>query len=586
MPYKNKTETLDLESFRRTRRMILSRVLLAPFVTVMLVCGTLVYYFAANLRHDVSAQLSSIAEGHQHLIEQFLVNRTADLEFAANAFTFEEINGPGKLDKVLSQLQQSSPAFFDLGVFDNTGRHVAYSGPFDLQGKRYDQTEWFKAVQTRGIYVSDVFLGYRNIPHFVIAVRKNEQGRTWYLRATIDTITFNKLVEDIRIGKTGEAYLINREGVFQTRRRSGGNLMEIDPDQRAYRINQHSNITSFIAEDANGQDHIYADGQLHPTGWLLVVRQETSEAYAPLVRAVLIAVALIVGGGAVVVVMAYILASGLSNSLIVSAIEKRQMGSQLIMAGKLAEVGEMSSGVAHEINNPLQVMKSEYTMINDVLIDFETGQKPLTVGNLELIRDSVEQIGHQIDRCKKITQGLLKFARKSDTTLAQVSVQPLISEVVNMIEHRAELQGVRIVQKYDPDLPYVLTDSNQLQQVFLNLLNNALYALKERDSGEIRISAERDNNDIAIALADNGCGIPPDCLEKIFLPFFTTKPVGQGTGLGLSTSYGIVERLGGRIFVASEVNAGTVFTIRLPLAAPQNPESGFTYQHHEGGIRT
>jgi two-component system NtrC family sensor kinase len=158
-----------------------------------------------------------------------------------------------------------------------------------------------------------------------------------------------------------------------------------------------------------------------------------------------------------------------------------------------------------------------------------------------------------------------------------------LPEVVAMLEHRAEVENIRIVQEYEPDLPPIQSDSAHLQQVFLNLLNNAIDALKTRGSGEIRITTHQDGDDIMISVADNGCGIAREHLEKIFLPFFTTKPVGQGTGLGLSTCYGIVESLGGKITVTSELKEGTVFTVRLPLAGPPGGPPNWQTIHEQGG---
>jgi len=137
-----------------------------------------------------------------------------------------------------------------------------------------------------------------------------------------------------------------------------------------------------------------------------------------------------------------------------------------------------------------------------------------------------------------------------------------------MVEHRAVLENIRIVEKSDPGLEPLESDPAQLQQVFLNLLNNAIHALKGREDAEIRITTEKESSQFAISIADNGCGIPPENLEKIFMPFFTTKPVGQGTGLGLSTCYGIVQRLGGKMSVSSELNVGSVFTVHLPMQGP------------------
>jgi len=556
------------EVYRRTRRMILSRALTAPFIVMLLVCGTLVYHFAASLRHQVTAKLVRIVDGHRRIIEQFLDERIQDLQFVAASSSYEELTREGEIDTALKRLQATSQAFLDLGVFDENGIHAAYAGPYtDLVGKNYAEARWFQEVQDKAVYVSDVFLGFRNIPHFVIVVRRQEGTRSWYLRATIDSLFFNDLVGSVRVGRTGEAYLVNRDGIFETPRRSGGALMEPDPDYPTYLADDREPL-SFSAPDRSGERYVYATGRLRQTGWLLVVRQEADEAYGPLTRAVWIAVGLIVVGGGVVVFTAFVLASGLANRLRIADLEKQEMGTQLIMAGRLAEVGEMSAGVAHEINNPLQVMKSEYTLIQEILKDAGRAGGAPTPEDLRQIRESLEEINQQIDRCKEITQGLLKFARKTEPTIQPIDLPSFVHEVVSMVEHGALLENIRIVEKSQHGLEPVESDPAQLQQVFLNLLNNAIYALKGRENAEIRITVGKEDGYATVAVADNGCGIPPENLEKIFLPFFTTKPVGQGTGLGLSTCYGIVEKLGGRIAVSSELNVGSVFTVYLPLAGP------------------
>jgi len=249
------------------------------------------------------------------------------------------------------------------------------------------------------------------------------------------------------------------------------------------------------------------------------------------------------------------------------------MKTQLIIAGKLAEVGEMSAGLAHEINNPLQVMKAEHMMIEELISDIENGEQSPDQESMRLIKDSVEQIDIQIERCKRITHGLLNFARKHEAVSHPVVMKEFLSEMVRMVEQKALVENIRIILKLDPDLPAIMSEPNQLQQVFLNLLNNAIHALKGKDSAEIRINASHEDAFINVSIADNGCGIPPENMEKIFLPFFTTKPPGQGTGLGLSTVYGIVKGLGGEITVTSESNAGTVFNVRLPLGPAEKEEN-------------
>ena len=348
--------------------------------------------------------------------------------------------------------------------------------------------------------------------------------------------------------------------------------MESDSDYGSYQID-NDRVASFFAGKYSDQRYLYAVSSLKQTGWVLVVRQEVGDAFAPLTRAVLVAVIVIAVGGAVVVTMAYILASGLANRLTVANIEKQQMKTQLIMAGKLAEIGEMSTGLAHEINNPLQAMKAEHMLIQELMSDVEKSKRFPDPENMRLIKDSIKEIDIQIERCSRITQGLLNFARKNEAVMKPVMMQEFLPEMVGMVEQKALVENVRIIQKIDPDLPPLMSDPNQLQQVFLNLLNNAIHALKDKDFAEIRISVSRVNEFINVSIADNGCGITPENMERIFLPFFTTKPPGQGTGLGLSTVYGIVQGLGGEITVSSELNAGTVFNMHLPLGSAETEEN-------------
>ena len=556
------------DRLKTTRRMILSRGLLAPFVALILVCAILVYFFAGYSRDQVETTLVRIASNHRHLVDEFLRERASDLRFAAASRGIEEISNEVSLAELFRNLQAGSEAFFDLGVFDETGNHLEYVGPYDLAGKNYAEAEWFEAVREEGLYISDVFLGYRKIPHFIIAVRRHEGDRTWYLRATIDTLSFNGLVEGIRMGRTGEAYLVNRTGVMQTARRSGGKLMESDPDFNTYVIDDE-NVTSFSTGRHSQQRYLYATGPLRHVDWVLVVRQEVGDAYGPLTHAVVIAVAVILIGGTVAGFMAYILATGLANTLALADMEKQHIKTQLVIAGKLAEVGEMSAGLAHEINNPLQVMQSEVTMIEDVLAEMKGDEDLAGARRLDLIKESLDQFHVQIARCGRITKGLLSFARKTEPSLKPVKMQDFLPEVISMVESRANIDNVRITQEFADDLPPIMTDPSQLQQVFLNLLNNALFALKDGDSAEIRVKAFQEDRNIVVSVEDNGCGIPPENMEKIFVPLYTTKPPGQGTGLGLSTTYGIVTGFGGDVTVTSQPDVGTVFTVSLPLESPR-----------------
>jgi two-component system, NtrC family, sensor kinase len=197
------------------KKVLLANMMLVPLIPFIMVLGIGYYYFTGSLENNTVANMQRIVLDHRQMIESFLVERKADLEFILNTCTFEELRRPNTLKNTFESLQKKSPAFVDLGIFDENGLHVAYHGSYHLSGKTYDQSPWFKAVLTNGFYISNVFLGYRQVPHFVIAIAKNDLERQWVIRATIDTQIFNELVKKVRIGKTGEAYLLNAEGVFR-----------------------------------------------------------------------------------------------------------------------------------------------------------------------------------------------------------------------------------------------------------------------------------------------------------------------------------------------------------------------------------
>lgn len=550
---------------RQIRRMLLIRLFLLPFAGLLVVSGTIVYFFATYSSRQVKSELVRIATDHRNLINQFLEEKTAILKFIAMTFSCDELSAKAGLDAVFRNLQGQSKAFFDLGVFDADGNHMAYAGPFDLAGKNYAQTEWFMAVRDQEVFISDEFLGYRKIPHFIIAVRRQESGRSWYLRATIDTYYFNDLVENIRIGHTGEAYIINRNGVLQTSRRSGGRIMEADDDFTNGRFDPHQTSGFFSRGDLQSR-HIYAAVPIERTDWVLIVCQRMGDAFAPVILTILISLVFLALTGTGVTVTGYWIAASMATRLKLADMEKHEMRTQLILAGKMAEVGEMSTGIAHEINNPLQVMTSELAMVQSVTEDIEPLVQAHDPQKISMLKESTEVISNQIKRCGKITRGLLDFARRTDSEPAPIQLQAFVPQMVNMVDQRARVENIRIVQQIEAQVPDIVSDAGQLQQVFLNLLNNAIYACGGRSDSEIRVQVHQQDDHVVISIADNGCGFRPEDMEKAFMPFFTTKPVGQGTGLGLSTAYGIIKGLGGEITLTSEFNAGSVFHIRLPIS--------------------
>lgn len=239
---------------------------------------------------------------------------------------------------------------------------------------------------------------------------------------------------------------------------------------------------------------------------------------------------------------------------------RRSLDSQLIQSQKLASIGELSSGIAHEINNPLAIIGQETEWIRHLLQTEELRDRE----GLGELADSVGEIAKQVDRCKEITHKLLDFARKKDPLIQKVDLNRLIEDMARLVEREALQRDIRIERRYGEDLPPVSTDPPLLRQVILNLLNNATHAV-DRNGTIFLMTQACGSRRVDVLVSDSGCGIPEENMEKIFDPFFTTKPPGKGTGLGLSICHGIITRLGGRISVTSEVGKGTTFAVHLPL---------------------
>ncbi len=332
-------------------------------------------------------------------------------------------------------------------------------------------------------------------------------------------------------------------------------------DRREIRVTQR--------RDPAGRHKLYLATTLKEGSWHLVYQQEANEAFAEFYSARNVTVLTIVLAGLASVAVAFLLGRR-TVSAIAEAEQRTQMISQqMVETGKLASVGELAAGIAHEINNPVAIMVEEAGWIGDILEDDDWG----TPENLQEFRRALQQIKTQGTRCKQITHKLLSFARKTDERTQEVDPRALVEETVAVSAQRAKYANVEMSTVFEPNLPTIRASLSELQQVLLNLINNALDAMG-KTGGTLEIAVKRLGDDLWIHVSDSGPGIPEANLERIFDPFFTTKPVGKGTGLGLSICYGIVTRMGGEIDARSEIGSGTEFRIRLPIEQKEAEDDG------------
>jgi len=237
---------------------------------------------------------------------------------------------------------------------------------------------------------------------------------------------------------------------------------------------------------------------------------------------------------------------------------RRKIEQQMIATERLASLGTLAAGVAHEINNPLAVISESAGWMSQLLAKDELKD----MYRRQDFEKALDKLGKSVERAKRITHQLLGFVRRSDSFVSEVNLSNLIDDAIQLVEHETRKRNIQIIRKMDSLSDTIWSDSYQIRQALVNLLTNAVHAVGSE--GSISISLEDLDGQLAITVRDSGEGIPRENLDKIFEPFFSTKSPGEGTGLGLFVTRSIIEKLGGSIEVESEIGQGASFCIRLP----------------------
>jgi len=558
--------------YRRQFRRFVFFTTVSSIIPLLVLGWIFNYYYTEFVRGRTKASFVTQLEQHCKLVELFLQEQVAKLELAARThrkdFLAQEVN----LSSVFVNINEKRGAFTDLGLIDGNGRHLAYIGPYDLMDRDYSNSFWFQEIMTgpsKQVYISDMFLGFRDVPHFIIAVMGTEGSERWILRATIETEVFRRIVEDVRIGSTGEVFLLNTGGVYQSNPSRGGKMLEksIFPVM-PFTDNVRVEVGRFGSGDNPDRPamQIASYVWLNNPRWMLVMRQDYSEALYDVNHVNYVMLVILHASALMILVVTIFITRYMIRAMRKRDADVDRANECFFQASKLASVGELSAGVAHEINNPLAIINFE----SQILADMEKTSE-MAPGFREQLLKSLARVSNQVKRCKRLTHNLLKFSRQTESVIGDVDINSLIEDVIPLIEREAASSGVRLIVEPEADLPTVLADSSQLQQVFLNLITNAIDAHNETGYGSVRITTKSNVKEkgVVVTVSDTGSGIRPEIVDKIFDPFFTTKPVGKGTGLGLSICYGIVSKLGGNLSVQSRYGEGSVFTVFLPFEPPQ-----------------
>ena len=548
-------ETVQSNKYNRLRNVIVGTTLCFAILP-MLVVGVVIPIQFTGLYHEKTVrEVENVARSKGRTIDVFLEERTSQLNTLAGIFSFDEITAPGKLTSVLRTIKASSQSYVDLGVIDMDGAHVAYAGSYDISEVNYKNEAWFAEVKRKGVFISDVFLGFRQFPHIIIAVMREEGERSWILRATIDSAVFTSIVQASRLSANGDAFVLSRDGRLQTDSLLAGDLMEqID-------VSWPKRGPGVSEDVLNGRDMLLAKVPLANAPWLLVVAEDPSEHLSLLSKARTMAVAVILLGLAALSVGTWMTTRLIINRLIEADREKASYDASLLQSSKMAALGKLAAGIAHEINNPLMLIREHAGWIRDLLED----EKPERMQHYHEMANAAVKVEQNVDRAKDITHRLLGFARRIDPASESLPLNPIVDQAIAFLQNEANFRGITLERDFSDEDLRVSTDVGQLQQVVLNILDNAIDAAGK--GGHVRIETKAGPDGRAcIVLRDNGQGIPEDRIGQIFDPFFTTKTVGEGTGLGLSICYSIMESLGGSVCARNHPGGGAEFTVSLPMS--------------------
>jgi signal transduction histidine kinase len=541
--------------------LLISAVTLLPLILIT----TIDYNFTQKaIESENLLRTLRVGSNAKRAISFFLSERKSALSFLVHDKSYDDLNNPEKLAALLKNLRESFGGFVDLGVIDKKGLQTTYVGPYALEGKNYSDQQWFKEVQEKGFYISDVFLGFRKVPHLVIAVKYDLPDDSFIiLRSALDTIAFNEHLSSLELSGRGDAFLINHQGIIQTPTRYQNKIFE----KIAFAIPTYSSNTE-IREDTNstGDPVIICSAYIPDSPYILMIVKHKKEMMQSWSETRLKLIGFLVFSITVILLVILGFSTYLVNNVYLADQRRLMVLHEMEYSNKLASIGRLAAGVAHEVNNPLAIINEKAGLIKDLFTYVETYSSDTRILGL------IDSILSSVERCGTITKRLLGFARHMEVTIESINLAKILEEVLGFLQKEAEYRNIVVKLDLPADIPEFQSDRGKLQQIFLNIVNNAFAAMDVGGKLVIKVWQE-DRQSITTSISDNGCGMSEEDLGKIYEPFFSTKTKTGGTGLGLSITYGLVQELGGTIHVTSDKGKGTTFTVSFPLESKKTAEN-------------
>lgn len=568
-----KTEQKKYKILKRNFIFLFLVLSLVPLFTVSLISY---FSFKNSLHNTISTHLFEIAKNKGIALQKWLFERHTDAEvFAQSPTVVESVAAAANLKndfltkekysftakKYLQLVKNKYDSYDEIFILDENGQMLITTEK--MENNKVNRDYFHEAINGR-TYNTNIFLSpFTDRPTMVVSapIKNSKEQIIGVLVERIKLDAINRLMRDIEIGKTGESYLVNKEGYFLTESKfeAGYTLKKKIATKGTQECNKgKSGVGEYI--DYRDKKVLGAHFFIPEMEWSLMVEQDRSEAFQEIHH--LKNIIFVIGSITIIVIFAF---TFLGSGKIVKILKRydqqfKKQQKQIMRAEKLAAMGQLAAGVAHEINNPLGGISNCLKLISTKINKPNPKPKDFK-DSIKYLRTSEQEL----NRCIGIIRNFLSFSRRPSLKPALTDINSIISELVALIEPQTKAQNIMIYKELETDLPQLMVDGPQLHQALMNIILNSLEAMPQ--SGELKVRSGYDPKDktIKIEITDTGYGIPEENLPHLFEPFFSSKPEGKGTGLGLSIVYEVIDEHNGSIEVESELGKGTTFIVKLPI---------------------